>query len=250
MTEPEDADQLIAAAAAHPLTGWDFSALEGRAVSDRLPWDYVHLARYAVGQTDRVLDIDTGGGETLALIGVPAGSVALEPYPPNLPVATSRLRPYGIEVRARTGSRLPCDDGEFDLVLNRHGALDPGEIARVLRPGGLLLTQQVGAANDAELNAALGAPPPTGGLPSAEAGVDLLQAAGLAILCAEEAWPQTRYLDIGAVVLQLRAVSWQVPEFDVDRHRSQLLEIDRIIRVDGAFTVTSHRLLFHAIRRG
>jgi hypothetical protein len=51
-------------------------------------------------------------------------------------------------------------------------------------------------------------------------------------------------------VLQLRAVSWQVPDFDVVRHRAQLLEIDRIIRTDGAFTVTNHRLLLHAVRPG
>ena len=68
------------------------------------------------------------------------------------------------------------------------------------------------------------------------------------MLRADEAWPQTRFLDVGAVVLHLRAVSWQVPDFDVVRHRPQLLEIDRIIRTDGAFTVTDHRLLLHAVR--
>ena len=68
------------------------------------------------------------------------------------------------------------------------------------------------------------------------------------VLRADDAWPQTRFLDVGAVVLHLRAVSWQVPDFDVVRHRPRLLEIDRIIRTDGAFTVTDHRLLLHAVR--
>ena len=83
---------------------------------------------------------------------------------------------------------------------------------------------------------------------SAADAAELLRAAGLRVLRADEAWPQTRFLDVGAVVLHLRAVSWQVPDFDVVRHRSQLLEIDRIIRTDGAFTVTDHRLLLHAVR--
>ena len=243
-------DRLIADAVAVPLSGWDFSRLEGRVRSDPLPWDYRALAGAAARRATRVLDIDTGGGEVLATLGVPAGSVAVEPYAPNVPVARARLQAYGIEVRERTASRLPVEDAAFDLVLNRHGALDPTEIARVLRPGGSVWTQQVGAVNDAELNAAFGAAPPVGGLASAADGTAQLQAAGLDVVRAEEAWPGSRYLDVGAVVLQLRAVSWQVPGFDVDRHRSELLEIDRVIRTSGAFTVTSHRLLFHAVRPG
>ena len=242
-----DVDRLLAEAAAEPLSGWDFSRLAGRAVSDPLPWDYVALAAEAAGRAERVLDIDTGGGEVLATLGVPRGSVALEPYSPNLPVARARLLPYGIEVRPRTDRRLPCGSSDFDLILNRHGAFDPAEVARVLRPGGVFWTQQVGADNDAELNTALGAAPVLGGLSSADA-AELLRAGGLQVLRADEAWPQTRFLDVGAVVLHLRAVSWQVPDFDVVRHRPQLLEIDRIIRTDGAFTVTDHRLLLHAVR--
>lgn len=243
-----DVDRLVADAASAPLSGWDFSRLDDRVRTDPLPWDYIALARGAAGRAERVLDIDTGGGEVLATLGAPAGSVAVEPYPPNVPVARARLQPYGIEVRARSGSRLPVEDAGFDLVLNRHGALDPTEIARVLRPGGSVWTQQVGADNDAELNAAFAAPPPTGGLSTPAAGADLLRAAGLDVVRADEAWPRSAYLDVGAVVLQLRAVSWQVPDFDVDRHRRRLAEIDRVIRTTGAFTVTSHRLLFHAVR--
>jgi SAM-dependent methyltransferase len=245
-----DVDRLLADAAAQPLSGWDFVLIEDRTLVEPLPWDYLALARAAAARAERVLDIDTGGGEVLAGLSVPAGSVALEPHPPNLPVATARLRPYGVEVRARRGRRLPCEDAAFDLVLNRHGALDPAEIARVLRPGGTLWTQQVGAANDAELNAALGAPPPVGGVRSAAEGADLLRRVGLTVLRAEEAWPRTRFRDVGAVVLQLRAVSWQVPGFDVDRHRDRLLEIDRQIRRLGTFPVTGHRLLFEAVRPG
>lgn len=242
-----DVDRLVTEAAAVPLSGWDFSRLKGRVRSEPLPWDYVALARAAAHRAERVLDIDTGGGEVLATLGARAGSVAVEPYPPNVPVARAHLQPYGIDVRARTGDRLPVEDAGFDLVLNRHGALDPTEIARVLRPGGSVWTQQVGADNDAELNAAFAAAPPTDGLPSAAAGAALLRASGLDVVRADEAWPRSAYLDVGAVVLQLRAVSWQVPDFDVDRHRHQLVEIDRTIRATGAFTVSSHRLLFHAV---
>ena len=117
----------------------------------------------------------------------------------------------------------------------------------MLQPGGLLWTQQVGAGNDAGLNAALG-PYRRRWSRLGGGGFRPAQAAGLDVLRADEASAATRFLDVGAVVLQLRAVGWQVPDFDVERHRPQLLEIDRIIRTNGSFTVTDHRLLFQAVR--
>ena len=54
------------------------------------------------------------------------------------------------------------------------------EVARVLRPGGCLLTQQIGPENDAELNAALSAPPPSYGT-SAAVLVEKLQSVGLLV---------------------------------------------------------------------
>lgn len=45
------------------LAGWDFSSV--RDVLDPLPWDYMTLVPRFLSQTDRVLDIGTGGGERL-----------------------------------------------------------------------------------------------------------------------------------------------------------------------------------------
>jgi ubiquinone/menaquinone biosynthesis C-methylase UbiE len=115
--------------------------LAGRIGGSPLPWNYVELAQAAVTEARAVLDIDTGGGETLGEVlgDIPdsiASSrtvVATEPYPPNLPVAAERLGPLGVDVRAQIDI-LPVEDGFADLVLNRHGALDAAEVARVLRP--------------------------------------------------------------------------------------------------------------------
>ena len=167
-------DELVAAASAAPTEGWDFSFLAGRIGCSPLPWNYVELAQAAVTEARTVLDLDTGGGETLGEVlgGIPdfinssRTVVATEPYPPNLPVAAERLGPLGVDVRARIDI-LPVEDGFADLVLNRHGALDAAEVARVMRPGGRLLTQQIGPGNDAELNAALSAPPPSSGTSAA-----------------------------------------------------------------------------------
>ena len=250
MQDEEQFRGLIDAALAVPLRGWDFSFLTGRTISQPLPWDYEELARLAARCALRVLDVDTGGGEVLAAIAPPAGSIAVEPHPPNLALATAILSPHHIEVRARVGDRLPAADGEVDLVLNRHGAFHAPEAYRVLQAGGTLLSQQVGRYNDTEFKEAFGVPlVDSAALESVDTTIATLTDAGFRVVRCEQAWPQTRYLDVGAVVLQLRAVPWQVPGFDVEQHLEHLRRIHRDIEKHGSFNVTSHRLLVLAQRR-
>ncbi|HEX5907736.1 MAG TPA: hypothetical protein VFY56_12015 [Propionibacteriaceae bacterium] len=68
-TEPAAAgfDSLIDEARTVALSGWHFSFLAGRTTSEILPWSYLDLAVTASRTATRVLDIDTGGGEVLAL---------------------------------------------------------------------------------------------------------------------------------------------------------------------------------------
>jgi SAM-dependent methyltransferase len=245
---------LVAAASSAPTEGWDFSFLAGRIGGSPLPWNYVELAQAAVTEARAVLDLDTGGGETLeeVLGGTPNSIawsrtvVATEPYPPNLPVAAERLGPLGVDVRARIDI-LPVEDDFADLVLNRHGALDAAEVARVLRPGGRLLTQQIGPENDAELNAALSAPPPSSGT-SVAALVEKLQSVGLVVDEAQTATSEVTFGDIGAVVYQLRMVAWQIPDFDVGTYGDRLRALDARMRRDGPLLVRSRRVLVCAHR--
>jgi SAM-dependent methyltransferase len=241
-------DELVDEARSVPMEGWDFSFLHGRTEGQPLPWDYQQLAAGLVGSSRRVLDVDTGGGEVFGSLHPPRGSVAVEPHHPNLAVSARRLQPLGVAVRERTSDLLPVDDAAFDLVLNRHGHLDAAEVHRVLTPGGKLLTQQVGARNDVELNEALGIPAmAVPGAPSSVANLrDDLDRAGFVHADVREASVLTRFLDVGAVVFQLRAVPWQAPGFDVVRHGTQLRRIHEQIVRTGGFDVRSQRFLIRA----
>ncbi len=173
-------EDLIYDALRAPITGWDFSWLTGRIDRARLSWDYESLARDALRTATRVLDIDTGGGEVLASLAPLPAAIATEPYAPNVPIATARLTPLGVDVRPGRASALPLADGNVTLVLNRHGALDPSETARVLASRGVFLTQQVGSRSDLAFNDTLGVPPPAS--PDAhtlDSTVSQLEASGL-----------------------------------------------------------------------
>jgi hypothetical protein len=231
-----DFDASIAEALSAPTDGWDFSFLDGRTHTADVSWSYATLARPLIDAAGALLDVDTGGGELLAALApLPARTVAVETHQPA--VAAARLGPLGVAVV----TALAEAGGGFDLVLNRHGRLDAAGTARALRPGGALLTQQVGSQNCAELNAALGAPPvrPAGEW-SAPVAADALAAAGFALQEVREEFPELTFDDPGAIVFQLRMVAWQIPDFSIQRYAERL----RALRYP--FTVRTHRFLILA----
>lgn len=243
----DDFATLVQEAVAATRAGWDFSFLHGRTRGGDLPWSYTELARPLVGAATRLLDQDTGGGEILAgLAPFPAYTVATEPWSPNVPVAQNRLEPLGVEVRYQPDTRLPASDGEFDLVLNRHGQINPDELSRVLDAGGQFLTQQVGRGNNAEFNNLFDVP--ADNLQTVGELVESLQQHGLHVTRAEHVTVPFTYLDIAAVVYQLLTVSWTVPGFSVERYDSLLRALDRRIHQDGGFTVHDERYLLHAVK--
>ena len=243
-------DELLDEATSAPVSGWDFSFLQGRTEGHVLPWDYPHMAAPLVAGARRVLDVDTGGGEIFSALHPPRGSVAVEPHHPNVAVAVRRLKPLGVQVVERPTETLPVDDSTFDLVLNRHGCLNAAETYRVLVRGGRLLAQQVGSRNDVEFNQALGLGTQVIAGSTVPSSVESLRnglmRAGFASCDVRGANVVTRFLDIGAAIFQLRAVPWQAPGFDVARHREQLRRIhDQIVRT-GGFEVQSQRFLIQA----
>jgi SAM-dependent methyltransferase len=150
-------EEQIEAAEAAAFQGWDFSYLTGRWLEREPHWSYEAIMREALVGVGSLLDMGTGGGEFLAsLAPLPADTAATEGYAPNVPLARQRLAPLGIEVAAMSDDdALPFADGRFDLVINRHEFYDPIEVYRVLKPGGLFITQQVGGQDNIELNKAV-----------------------------------------------------------------------------------------------
>jgi SAM-dependent methyltransferase len=244
-------DELVAAAMAAPVEGWDFDWLSGRVQGSDPSWSYPQVARAYITTADRLLDIDTGGGELLgSLQPLPRHTWATEGWLPNVAVARARLEPLGVTVvPTHDRETLPLPDGSIDVVLNRHGRLAAHEIGRVLRPGGVVVTQQVGSDDCAELNEALGALPahPPGSWNLRVAG-EALSAAVLELTRTEEEHPVLTFYDIGAVVYHLRMIAWQIPDFSPERYDSMLRRLHQRMRSEGQLDVCAHRFLITAER--
>lgn len=241
---PEELRARWQAAHAQPFSGWDFSVFGDRRVTMRPleTWDYAARVLAAANRSDRMLDMDTGGGEKLtALPRRPWWTVATEGYAPNLALARQRLGPLGVPVlEVRDAARLPFGAGTFDLVTNRHGAYAAPEVARVLRPGGVFLTQQVGAQANRRLHELLGDPTPADYRGLVEADREL-ETAGLHVDERREEFPIVRYADVEAVVHYLKAVPWEIPDFTVDRYFDRLLAMHARIEAEGHLDVGFHQ---------
>lgn len=249
-------DELVAEADAAPMSGWDFTWLEGRATEERPSWRYSRLLHERLATVESALDLQTGGGEVLAAAPtLPRLLVATEGWPPNVAAATRLLHPLGVAVVAHDdaattehpdGTPLPFADGAFDLVTSRHPVVPRwAEIARVLRPGGTYLAQHVGPASVFELVEFFLGPQPEdarrGRDPQDE--VAAARAAGLELVDLRAERLRIEFHDVGAVVWFLRKVVWMVPGFTVDAYRTELRDLHERIVADGPFVAHSARHL-------
>jgi len=244
-------EQLVAEGAAAPVAGWDFSWFEGRATEERPPWGYARLMGERMARAEAALDIETGGGEVLATVArPPALLVATEGWWPNVEVARARLRALGARVVAAADTpTLPFTDASFDLVVSRHPVVVLWrEIARVLRPGGTYLSQQIGPGTNRELTDFMMGPQPVNDSRSAASARRAAESAGLEVVDLRECAPRVAFFDVGAVVHFLRKVRWTVPDFTPEAYDAPLRRLHAQIEREGRFVSTAQRILVEARR--
>ena len=232
--------------------GWDFSHISGRyEIGQDLPWDYGVIVRQYLSPEAKLLDIDTGGGEFLLSLKHPyENTSATEGYPPNVELCRSVLVPLGIDFRETADvNRLPFGDNSFDIVINRHGDFLEKELFRILKPGGVFVTQQVGAENERELVELL--------LPSTELpypqqylnkAVKRFEEAGFEILQSKEAFPKIKFYDVGALVWFARIIQWEFPGFSVEACLDNLYRAQEILDREGVIEAFAHRFLVAAVK--
>jgi SAM-dependent methyltransferase len=254
---------LLAEAAALPVEGWDLARLGSRITIAALPWDFRAVAESHARSASELLDLGTGGGEWLASLAErPTRTVATESWPPNVGLARARLEPLGVTVvaveptpdnlaqgRHDETPRLPFPSDSFALVTARHHSFVAGEVARVLAPGGVFLTQQVGG-DYGEFHDALGLPrPPPQRRWDLALATAQLRAAGLATVDSEEGRETTAFADVGALAWYLRLIPWTVEGFSIAAQRANLERLHGRIEREGALRISLPAFWLKAVKR-
>ena len=229
------------------MRGWSFD-VSMVYLGPPTPWDYDARASDLLRDASVAVDMGTGGGERFSRLcdGYRGTAVATEGWPPNVPVAAARLAPMGVQVVHASGLRLPLADGSVDLVLNRHEDLDPADVARALRPGGRVLTQQIGRNHWREFGEFF--PRAAGGSGDLfQRYRDGFQDSGLDLADAREHDLHVAMESLGDVVYMLTAVPWAVPGFDVERDLDALLELERAYGRDEGLVLTQSHFVIEAV---
>lgn len=229
--------------------GWDFSHLKGRWLDEQLPWDYKTIIQTYLHADQELLDMGTGGGEFLLSLNHPYHLTAVtEAYPPNIELCRQKLTPLGISVYPiGSDNKLPFADNRFDLIINRHEEYDITEVVRILAPGGLFITQQVGGANDIDLSRRLiDNFQPAFPQHDLVHNVRLFETAGLKIINRAEVFTPIRFYDIGAFVYFAKVIPWEFPGFTVERAFDKLLACQLALEQQGYLEGTEHRFLIAA----
>lgn len=165
------------------------------------PWDFGALVAEAVRGTTAVLEV-TSGAPTIEPDGFTL--VTLDP-----------------DVEDPTA--LPYPERCIDVVVDRHGGYDAAEVARVLRPGGVLLSDQVAGDDVVDLHAVFGAPLPRPHL-TLDARAAELADAGLEVTGREPWHGPLAFDDVAALVSYLTRVPWRSPaDFMVDGYGNTLI---------------------------
>jgi len=210
--------------------GWDFSLV--RSERDPDSWDYSEVVRRYLEPSSRVLDVGTGGGEKFlelaphfgSVVGIDSDQAMTEAARENTPPSLADR----VSFQTMPAESLQFPDGTFDVVLNRHAPVCVEEIIRVLRPGGLFITQQVGERNTHNICSVFGCGP--GGKyerdPSQEMGAlsEGFERLGCKRFTQGEYDVRCWFIDLESFVFWLKAIP--IPEdFEVERHWRKVAEI-------------------------
>ena len=118
----------------------------------------------------------------------------------------------------------------------------------MLKPGGVFVTQQVGADNDRALVELLLPEPPE--LPFPDQRLDVaahrFRQCGFTVLEGQEACRPIRFYDVGALVWFARIIEWEFPGFSVERCTDRLLAAQALLDERGVIEGMVHRFLLVA----
>ena len=241
---------LAAEAYARQKLGWDLGFIDSSPLGPEIPWDYEELARKALLASHSAVDLGTGGAEVLLRIvdGISFGRlIATEQWGPNARLAHQRLKKRNIPLVycANATAPLPFASGAFDLVLDRHEALDPGEVHRVLAPGGRLVTQQCTPDCWPELHRYFDRA--TRFPDHYDEYADAFRSLGYDVELRRHDF-ETRFSSLSELVKMLVVAPWYVPGLSVKNDIQPLRALEAELGGPGGITLREGRYLLQAVK--
>ena len=232
--------------------GWDFSSIQEDFWQEEISWNYTEIVKYYLKPNMRLLDMGTGGGELLTLFSHPFHQTSVtEGWEKNYQLLLMTLAKKGVEVKfVKEDDQLDFSDNQFDIVLNSHESFSLDEVKRVLKPGGLFITQQVGDLNGINLASRL--------IPNFEkkdfnlhlsSVVRELKKRDFDVLDQYESYPSQKFFSMDALIYYVRTIEWEFPGFSVLTHQKELIELEEELKRVGFIYNQEHRFLVSCVNQ-
>lgn len=222
--------------------------LSGRWSEDSLPWDFQKMLSARLDSSSVFLDLGSGSCSfLLSLDPVPGQAFYAEQDEETAAILRQRFRPYGVEVRqVFDETDLPFSDQKFDLVYARNGSYCPSEIYRILRKGGCFLTQQSGGMDGTFSGELFPDWTETARTDDLNGTIARLENAGFLVLKGQEAHPELRFRDVGALAYWIHAAGWQPLDFSVENHADAFWHLQQRLEQNGVLTCRENRFVVEA----
>lgn len=237
---------LLSEARQKDFKGWDFSSISKDYWQEPTSWDYVEIVKTYLGSDMSLLDMGTGGGELLMTFQHPVSKTyATEGWLTNFELLQNRLVTKGITVKfVEEDDILDFSDNSFDIVINCHESFLISEVKRVLKPGGIFVTEQVGDTNGINLASRL-VPnyQKTDFMLHLSSVVKELRESQFEVLEQFEAYPIQKFFSMDALIYYARTISWEFPNFSVETHMDELMYLKEELTRNGYIYNQEHRFI-------
>ena len=230
------------------VIGWDFSKITKRMKVVGKKWEFFQTVKNHVNKETILLDIGTGGGELLLKIapyvkkayGIDNSKGMLATAKKNL--AKSKIR--NVKFKLADAKKIPYPDEYFDIVICRHAPFFAKELFRVLKPEGFFITQQVGEKDKQNIKNVFGRGQSFGEKSGTKVNkyIRELKNLGFKIL-KKDAYNATEYYANMEDLIFLLKNTPIIPDFDIEKDRKFLKEIERKYKTKTGIKTNSFRFL-------
>jgi len=231
------------------VRGWDFSQIKFSSEGPRI--NYCRVVESYLDRNQKLLDIGTGGGEKfLKFAPKVKKAIGIDVDPKMVETARENLRKSGlsnVKFEVCDSEKLRFGGQEFDVVIDRQAPFNPKEVARVLKPGGVFITQQVSEGDKLNFKEIFR----RGDSYGIKSGtlknryLRELREAGMKIIEEKTANTIEYYRSMDDVIFLL-ANTPIVPDFDFEREQDKLKQIEERFKTKKGIRTNAERFLIVA----
>jgi SAM-dependent methyltransferase len=222
--------------------GWDFSKIEPN-VED-VTWELTDEVKKFKGNKV-LLDLGTGGGKKLLSLADDFKClIGIDNSEGMITTANKNRNKENVRFILCSFDKVPLPDNSFDVIMARHAPFSVKEVSRLLKQGGIFITQQVGEKDKINIKEIFGRGQNFGEQSgeAVENSLNEFKSNGYEIVKKERYDATEYYKDMGDILFLLENTPI-IPNFDRESDKENLLKFEQEFKSEKGVKTNSERFL-------